>query len=116
MTDLVSLLFIAMIPIDCKITKFPYTCLFTFFVTITTIFGELTSATSSERMTTNITVNNKSFEGEKFRGLLGSSGMRGKVSRFFHHHIHTRHSWFSNSTKQLRVFQRKLRVPHVNSP
>ena len=29
------------------------------------------------------TVNNKSFEGEKFRGLLGSSGMRGKVSRFF---------------------------------
>ena len=30
MTALVSLLFIAMIPIDCKITKFPYTCLFTF--------------------------------------------------------------------------------------
>ena len=29
------------------------------------------------------TVNDKSFEGEKFRGLLGSSGMRGKVSRFF---------------------------------
>ena len=26
MTDLVSLLFIAMIPIDCKITNFPYTC------------------------------------------------------------------------------------------
>ena len=29
------------------------------------------------------TVNDKSFEGEKFRGLLGSSGMRGKVSWFF---------------------------------
>jgi len=35
------------------------------------------------------TVNDKSFEGEKFRGLLGSSGMRGKVSRFFHHHLYT---------------------------
>jgi len=33
MTDLVSLLFITMIPIDRKITIF-YTCLFTFFVTI----------------------------------------------------------------------------------
>ena len=29
------------------------------------------------------TVNDKSFEGEKFCGLLGSSGMQGKVSRFF---------------------------------
>jgi len=29
------------------------------------------------------TVNDKSFEDEKFRGLLGSSGMRGKFSRFF---------------------------------
>ena len=29
------------------------------------------------------TVNDKSFEGEKFRGLLGSLGMRGKVSWFF---------------------------------
>ena len=29
------------------------------------------------------TVNDKSFEGEKFRGLLGSSGMRGKVLQFF---------------------------------
>jgi len=28
-------------------------------------------------------VNDKSFKGEKFRGLLGSSGMRGKVLRFF---------------------------------
>ena len=27
MTDLVSLLFIAMIPIDCKITNFPCTCI-----------------------------------------------------------------------------------------
>jgi len=32
---------------------FPYTCLFTFFVTII-IFGELTSATSNERMTMDI--------------------------------------------------------------
>jgi len=29
------------------------------------------------------TVNDKSFEGEKFLGLLSSSGRRGKVSRFF---------------------------------
>jgi len=50
MTDLVSLLFIATIV---KLQIFPYTCLFTFFVTII-IFGELTSATSKERMTTNI--------------------------------------------------------------
>ena len=34
-------------------------------------------------MATTNTVNDKSFEGEKFRGLLGSSGMQGKVSRFF---------------------------------
>ena len=26
------------------------------------------------------------------------------------------HSWFFNSAKQLRVFQRKFRIPHVNSP
>ena len=51
MTDLVSLLFIAMIPIGFKITN--YNCLFTFQVTII-IFGELTSAISNERMTMNI--------------------------------------------------------------
>jgi len=37
------------------------------------------------------TVNDKSFEGEKFRGLLGSSGMWGKVLQFFpspHSYIH----------------------------
>ena len=45
MTYLFSLLFIAMIPIDCKITVYS-------FVTII-IFGKLTSATSNERMTTN---------------------------------------------------------------
>jgi len=50
MTDLVSLLFVAMIPIDCKITNFPYTCFFTFFVTIIANIGELLSATSKERM------------------------------------------------------------------
>jgi len=53
MTDLVSLLFIAMIPIDFKIINFPYTCLFTFFAAII-IFGELTSTTSNERMTMDI--------------------------------------------------------------
>ena len=52
MTDLASLLFIAMINNDCKITNF-YTCLFTFLVTII-IFGELTSANSKERITMNI--------------------------------------------------------------
>ena len=30
-----------------------------------------------------VTVNDKSFEGEKFRTLLGLSGMRGKVLQFF---------------------------------
>jgi len=44
MTALVSLLFIAMIPIDLKLQIFPYTCLFTFLVTII-IFGERTSIT-----------------------------------------------------------------------
>ena len=53
MTDLVSLIFIAMIPIDCKITFFSYICLFTFFGNNCNI-GELKSATSRERMTTNI--------------------------------------------------------------
>ena len=36
-----------------KLQIFPYTCLFTFLVTII-IFGELTSTTSKERMTMNI--------------------------------------------------------------
>jgi len=34
MTALVSLLFIAIIPIDYEITNLPYACLFTFLVTI----------------------------------------------------------------------------------
>ena len=53
MTALVSLLFIAMIPMDCKLQIFPYTCLLTFFSNDFNI-GELTSATSKERVTTNI--------------------------------------------------------------
>ena len=57
-----------------------------------------------------VTVNDKSFKGEKFRGLLGSSVMWGKVSRFFFFITTFIHSWFSNSTKQLRAFQRKLCV------
>ena len=56
MTDLVSLLFIAMIPIDYKITNFPYTCSFKMFkrcvvVTLRVIFGSesrLTDTTRSE--------------------------------------------------------------------
>jgi len=55
MTDLVSLLFIAMIPVDFKITNLSlYLFVYFFFATII-IFGELksvTSATSNERMTT----------------------------------------------------------------
>ena len=35
------------------------------------------------------TINDKSFESEKFHGLLGSSGMWGKVSQFFNHHLRT---------------------------
>jgi len=53
MTDLVSLLFIAMIPIDFKITIFFLHLFVYFFVTII-IFGELTNATSNERMTMDI--------------------------------------------------------------
>ena len=53
MTDLVSLLFIAMIPIDFKITNF-FLHLFVYFFATIIIFGELTSATSNGRMTTNI--------------------------------------------------------------
>ena len=53
MTAFVLLLFIAMIPIDCKITNFPFTCLLTVLVTIK-IFGELTSVTSKERTIMNI--------------------------------------------------------------
>jgi len=49
MTTLVSLLFIAMIPIDCKITNFSLH-LFVYFLVTNIIFGELTSTT---RMTTN---------------------------------------------------------------
>jgi len=48
MTALVSLLFITVISIDCKITNFPYTCLFTFFGNSYNI-GELTSATSKKK-------------------------------------------------------------------
>jgi len=42
-----------LIPIDFKIKNFSYTCLSTFLVTII-IFGELTSTTSNETMTTDI--------------------------------------------------------------
>jgi len=58
------------------------------------------------------TVDNKSFEGEKFRGLQGSSGMRGKVSRIFS----SSSSYIHGFPTLQQAFQRKLRVPHVNSP
>jgi len=51
MTALVSLLFIAMIPIDCKITNFSLNLFVYFYSTIIIIFGELTSTTSNKRMT-----------------------------------------------------------------
>ena len=55
MAGLVSLLFIAIIPIDRKITNFPYTCLFTFLCNnYYNNIGELTSATSKESMAMNI--------------------------------------------------------------
>ena len=41
------------------------------------------------------TVNDKSFEGENFLGLLGSSGMWGKVLRFFPSPCTFIHSWLS---------------------
>jgi len=53
MIDFVSLLFIAMIPTDCKITNFSLHLFVYFFVPII-IFGEFTSTTLNERMTTNI--------------------------------------------------------------
>ena len=49
MIDLVSLLFIAMIPTDCKFFL-TLVCLHYFAAIV--IFGELTSTTSKERMTT----------------------------------------------------------------
>jgi len=52
MTDLASLLFIAMIPIDFKITIFSLHLFVYFFCNNYNI--ELTSATSNERMTTDI--------------------------------------------------------------
>ena len=53
MTDLVSLLFVAMIPINSKTTKFSLH-LFVYFFCNNYNIGELTSATSIERITTNI--------------------------------------------------------------
>jgi len=41
MTTLVSLLFITMIPIDYKMQIFPYTCLFTFLVTVIILVNSL---------------------------------------------------------------------------
>jgi len=49
MTDLVS---IAMIPVDCKITNFSLH-MFVYFFCNNYNIGELTGATSNERMTTN---------------------------------------------------------------
>ena len=51
MTALVSLLFIAMIPIDCKFTNFSLH-LFVYFLVTIIIFGKLTSTISKERMAT----------------------------------------------------------------
>ena len=48
-----EILFITMIPIYCKTTIFPYTCLFTFFGNSYNI-SKLTSAASKERLTTKI--------------------------------------------------------------
>jgi len=53
MTALVSLLFITMIPIDCKITNFSLH-LFVYFFGNNYNIGEPTSATLKERMTMNI--------------------------------------------------------------
>ena len=58
------------------------------------------------------TVNDKSFEGEKFRGLLG---MRGKVLQFFPSPPSYIHEYIHGFKKQLREFQRKFRVPHLKT-
>ena len=50
MTALVSLLFIAIIPIDSKITNFSLHLFVSFFKVTVIIFGELTSATLKERI------------------------------------------------------------------
>jgi len=60
----IYLLFIAMIPIDCKITNFS---LHLFFCNNCNI-GQLTSATSKERITTNIIF--ASASGEENKGKL----------------------------------------------
>ena len=53
MTAFVSLTFIAMIPIDCKIKNFSLH-LFVYFFCNNYDIGELTNATSKERVITNI--------------------------------------------------------------
>ena len=55
MTALVSLLFIAMIPIDCKITNFSL-LLFVYFFNNDFNISELTGATWKKRMTMNIII------------------------------------------------------------
>jgi len=61
MTTLVSLLFNAMIPIDCKITNNFSLHLFVYFFGKNYNIGELTSATSKERMTKNIILEGATF-------------------------------------------------------
>ena len=58
MTDLVSLFFVAIIPIDSKITNSSL-YLFIYFFCNNYNIGELTSTTSKERMTTNIIFANR---------------------------------------------------------
>ena len=56
-----------------------------------------------------------SLKGEKFRDLLGPSGMWGKILQFFPSPPSYIHG-FPTLPKQLQAFQRKLHIPQVNSP
>ena len=68
---------------------------------------------------TALTVNDKSFEGEKFHGLLDSSGMWGKVLRFFPsppsciHGFHLYTTATSVSTKASHKFSLKLSLAYL---
>ena len=68
-----------------------------------------------------VAVNNKSFEGEKFRSLLGSSGKWGKFLRFYlspPSYIHgfptlpTATSVSTKASRSLREFSLKLSLPY----
>jgi len=54
------------------------------------------------------TLNEKSFKGDKFCGLLGSSGMWGKFHDFFHHHVHSNIHGFPTIQNSYKCFNKSF--------